>query len=408
MLRSYLALSKQYWPMLSFGLIAVFWGNFGQSFFLSWYGASIQQQLGLSATAYGSAYSSATLVSGLCIMAMGGLIDRIRLQTFVLIVGAGLGAGALVMWQVSSLPMLIMAFFMLRFFGQGLLPHTSATTMGRYFGRNRGKAMSIANTSVALGEMTLPALTVWLIALLGWQSIWLLIAATVPLVFLPLTFWLLRRAGPPEIAAPAVNTGDTPAGVDGSRRTLLRDGRFWRVLPLVLAPPFIVTGVFIHQGSILAQKHWSPALFALGFVLYGAAHWGTSIVTGALVDRYSATRVVRFMGVPYIVGLIAAGLFEGNGLAFVLMASMGIGMGMMGPIVGSIWPEIYGTRNLGSIRSLITSVGVLSTAASPILLGWLIDSGYSINNLLLSLGAYALLASVLSLYAYRPAAVRPN
>jgi cyanate permease len=76
--------------------------------------------------------------------------------------------------------------------------------------------------------------------------------------------------------------------------------------------------------------------------------------------------------------------------------------------VGSIWPEIYGTRNLGSIRSLITSVGVLSTAASPILLGWLIDSGYSINNLLLSLGAYALLASVLSLYAYRPAAVRPN
>jgi MFS family permease len=394
--------------MLSFGLIAVYWANFGQSFFISWYGASIQQQLGLSATAYGSAYSGATLVSGLCIMAFGGLIDRIRLQTFVLIVGTGLCMGALLMWQVSSLAMLILALFMLRFFGQGLLSHTSATTMGRYFGRSRGKAMSIANTSVALGEMTLPALTVWLIALVGWQSIWLLIACTVPLVFLPLAFWLLRRAGPPESTAPTTTPDDSLKRVDGSRRTLLQDGRFWRVLPLVLAPPFIVTGVFIHQGSILAQKHWSPTLFALSFVLYGAAHWSASIITGAMVDRYSATRVIRFLGVPYIIGMLAAGLFEGNGLAFVLMAAMGIGMGMMGPIIGSIWPEIYGTRNLGSIRSLITSVSVLGTAASPIFLGWLIDSGYSVNNLLLGLGAYALLASVLSLYSYRPLAPVPG
>jgi len=403
-LRSYFTLSRQYWPMLSFGLISVYWANFGQSFFISWYGASIQQQLDLSATAYGSAYSSATLVSGLCIMAFGGLIDRIRLQTFVLIVGTGLCLGALLMSQVSSLAMLIVAFFMLRFFGQGLLPHTSATTMGRYFGANRGKAMSIANTSVALGEMTLPALTVWLIALVSWQSIWLIIACTVPLVFLPLAFWLLRRAGPPESPAPTLNSDDSPIRVDGSRRTLLQDGRFWRVLPLVLAPPFIVTGVFIHQGSILAQKHWSPTLFALSFVIYGAVHWGASIITGALVDRYSATRVIRFLGVPYIVGMIAAGLFEGNGLAFVLMAAMGTGMGMMGPVVGSIWPEIYGTRNLGSIRSLITSVSVLGTATSPILLGWLIDDGVSINNLFIGMGVYAFLASALGHYSYRPAA----
>jgi len=37
--------------MLAFGFLTVFWGNFGQSFFVSWFGASIQQGLGLSSAA---------------------------------------------------------------------------------------------------------------------------------------------------------------------------------------------------------------------------------------------------------------------------------------------------------------------------------------------------------------------
>ena len=70
------------WPLLAFGFVSIFWGNLGQSFFISWYGASIQDSLSLSAGAYGTVYSSATLLSSLVIMAFGGMIDRWPLRRF--------------------------------------------------------------------------------------------------------------------------------------------------------------------------------------------------------------------------------------------------------------------------------------------------------------------------------------
>lgn len=407
MIRGYVKVFRSYWPMLLFGLFTVFIGNFGQSFFISWYGAAIQDQLGLSAAVYGSAYSGATLVSGLTIMVIGGAVDKFPLRRFVALVAVGLTIAALLMWRVDSLLSLVVALFLLRFCGQGLMPHTAMTTMGRYFSVNRGKAISVAGNGVPLGEMILPSIAVALIALAGWQLSWLIIAFFVPLVFLPGVFWLLSKAGPSEAASTAAATdNDTAPVADGSRRTLLTDSRFWRALPLMLAPPFIVTGLFIHQGFVLEQKGWSPALFASAFVLYGAVHWAASIVTGTLVDRYSATRLFKYMGLPFVAGLTLGAFREGIWVVYAMMATLGIGIAMMNTIANAIWAEVYGTRHLGSIRSLFTSLMILSTSASPVLLGLLIDAGFSARTFLLSMAAYATLGVFLAFTAFR--APRPQ
>jgi len=402
MIRGYLSMFRSYWPMLLFGLFTVFIGNFGQSFFISWYGASIQQQLGLSAAAYGSAYSGATLVSGLTIMVIGGAVDKFPLRRFVTLVAVGLTIAALLMWRVDSLLSLVIALFLLRFCGQGLMPHTAMTAVGRYFSLNRGKATSIAGNGVPLGEMILPSIAVALIALAGWQLSWLIIAFFVPLVFLPLVYWLLSKAGASEAETIAPKVRNNAADwVDGSRRTLLSDGRFWRALPLLLAPPFIVTGLFIHQGFVLEQKGWSPALFASAFVLYGAVHWAASIVVGSLVDRYSATALFKFMGLPFVLGLTLGAFREGIWVVYAMMATLGVGIAMMGTITNAIWAEVYGTTHLGSIRSLFTSLSVLSTSASPVLLGLLIDAGIDARTFLLSMAGYAVVGVVLAMTAFR-------
>src|SRR5690554_1032581 len=46
-LQSYFRFITQSWPLLAFGFLSIFWGNFGQSFFISWYGTPIQESLGL-------------------------------------------------------------------------------------------------------------------------------------------------------------------------------------------------------------------------------------------------------------------------------------------------------------------------------------------------------------------------
>ena len=43
------------------------------------------------------------------------------------------------------------------------------------------------------------------------------------------------------------------------------------------------------------------------------------------------------------------------------------------PFMGSLWAELYGVLNLGSIRSLLHAIGVFSTAISPFLFGLFLD-----------------------------------
>ncbi len=386
-----------------FGLITVFWGNFGQSFFISWYGASFQQSLHLSATSYGSVYSIATLASGLLLMWIGVAIDRIPLHWFVVFIALGLFSAALMLWQTSTVANLVVGIFMLRFFGQGLLPHIAITTMTREFSIHRGKAVSIATSGVPLGEILLPSLAVLLIANLGWQKSWLVVGLSVPLLYLPCAQWLLSRSRQKAYAEDTASVVEKVRRLipkQGSRRTLLRDYRFWLALPAILAAPFIITGLFIHQGFFLPQMGWTPLLFASCFVFYGIAHWLSSMYTGALVDRFSGVQLLKYYPLPMCVGLLVPVLVRGDWVAYALMISVGLSIGAGSPIIGSLWVEVYGTQHIGAIRALISSLSVISTSVSPILFGYLIDSGISGHMLFMWLGLYVVMAITLSLFSY--------
>lgn len=57
---------------------------------------------------------------------------------------------------------------------------------------------------------------------------------------------------------------------------------------------------------------------------------------------------------------------------------IGLTQGGANATVGAIWPERYGVRHVGAIRSVVQSVMVVSTAVSPILVGFLLDQEVSI------------------------------
>lgn len=403
MIQEYIHFFRNCWPLLVFGMTTVFLGNFGQSFFISWYGASFQDSLSLSATEYGTAYSMATLISGLLLMWFGAVIDRISLRWFVSLSAFGLFLATLMLWQVSSFAGLVGSLFMLRFFGQGLLPHTAITTMTREFTINRGKAVSLAATGVPVGEIILPTLAIFLITTFGWQKSWLVIGLSVPFLYLPLSLWLLSRGLQQKYTEKISTSGNThkrAINTQGSRRTLLSDFRFWLALPAILAAPFIVTGLFIHQAFFLPQMGWTPVLFASSFVLYGSSHWLASMYTGALVDRFSGVQLLRFYPLPMLLGLLLPVIFSGDWVAYALMILLGASIGSSSPIIGALWAEVYGTKHLGAIRALITSLAVISSSASPILFGFLIDGGISGQKLFLWMAFYVLIGMLLSFSSF--------
>ena len=85
MLKSYYQFAGNNRHFLLFGLVTAFFGNYGQSFFIAWFGQSFQADFNLSYAEYGLVYSSATLVSGFLILTVGGLLDKTPLKKFTLL-----------------------------------------------------------------------------------------------------------------------------------------------------------------------------------------------------------------------------------------------------------------------------------------------------------------------------------
>ena len=68
--------------LLSFGIIMAFTSSFGQTFFISLFGPSIQLEFGLSHTSWGAIYLIGTLGSALVLTYSGSLIDYYKLNYY--------------------------------------------------------------------------------------------------------------------------------------------------------------------------------------------------------------------------------------------------------------------------------------------------------------------------------------
>ena len=392
---------------LCFGFFLVFVGNYGQTFFISVFGGELRQAFSLDHTQYSFYYSLATLISGFSLMLIGGRLDTSSLRQFTIWVLVGTLAATLVMATAVSVWMLFLGFLMIRFCGQGLTGHTAFTSMARYYDANRGKAISTAAMGMPVGELILPLAAAASIAAFGWRETWLILAALLVCIFVPVILWSLgdaRVSQPIEqasaSASPSQGKSSDGQSIHWTRGQVIKDQQFWFALLAILAPAAIITGVFFHQVFWAESRGWSLAALASSMVLYGVTHALGSLFTGTLVDRLGAFKVLRFYLLPLFLATVCllSDSFIGW-LAFMFLA--GFSVGASGPVIGSLWPEVYGTRHLGAIRSLVSAIMVLSTAITPIALGIMIDQQISIRLIMMILMTYAFAAWMICQWIYR-------
>lgn len=75
------------------------------------------------------------------------------------------------------------------------------------------------------------------------------------------------------------------------------------------------------------------------------------------------------------------------------MFLFGVSYGLTSNMFGVIWPEVYGTAHLGSIRALVVSGMVLATAVGPGLTGALIDRGITLPQQLWWMALWCVVAT---------------
>jgi MFS family permease len=83
-------------------------------------------------------------------------------------------------------------------------------------------------------------------------------------------------------------------------------------------------------------------------------------------------------------------------VAVAFMLLLGITVGGYATLSSPFFAEKYGTLHLGSIKSVTTAAMVFASAIAPVLMGWLIDKGVSMEAMALGSVAYVMLAFILA------------
>lgn len=387
--------------LIGFGFALCFLSSVGQTYFISLFGGEIRQEFGLSNGAFGTVYMAGTLASAATLMLLGRLVDVWPVGRVALLTLGALAAVAVGMGFATGPVLLAVAIFGLRLMGQGMSVHIGVTAMARYFVAQRGRALSVASLGQAVGSALSPPYVVALLSLMSWREAWWVTAALV-LAALPLTLCLLRGEDLPARAQALARDHGASAAAGYRVGEMLRDPGLWLRLPVLLAPAFISTGFVFHQVHVAAQKGWPIELVAGSFTAYAAASVAGLMSGGALVDRFTARRLVPFYLAPLALCCAALAVGESAWWPPVYLGLMGMGAGMSSVILGALWAELYGLRHVGAIRAFGTSAMVFSTGLAPMVMGLAFDAGTSVETVAALSGTYCIAASLVASRAGSP------
>ena len=380
--------------VILFGFIFTFFSSFGQSYFLGLFNSSIRDALSITHGQFGSIYASATLCSSLLLIWVGKKIDDVNIFKFALFVIILLAFACFFFSKVSSVFLLFIAIFLMRFSGQGMMSHTASTTISRYFTRTRGRALSISWFGLSSAEFIMPVLMVYLLTIIDWQNLWLIFSITVLIILPTASFLLIKNLNLDSRETSNENIKEVEIK-QWSRREVIKDYRFYIISLNMLAMPWIFTGFAVFQSFVQTSKGWGPYVIAQSFMSYSILSVLTLFLSGFLIDKFTSRKLLIYMNIPLLFSVVVLYFFDTPITAFLFLGLVGISNGFANILGSSTWAELYGVKYLGSIKALTTALMVFATAFGTALFGLLIDLGFTVGDIALISGFYIFFSLIL-------------
>jgi MFS family permease len=366
---------------------------FGQTFFISLFAGEIRQAFNLSHGEWGFIYSGGTLASAIAMLCFGGYVDKYKITLNIKIVIISLSLVCLTMTFVSLVWLLPLIIFGLRFFGQGMLIHIPAVAIGKWYGKNKGKALSLSIMGFSIGEAIFPVIFVSLFMLIGWRNSWL-VGTVILLFILPIIITLLSNERVPNSKQENLSDQVGMGSKHWKRKDVLKNWVFWAVIIPFLIPPIFSTAFFFNMVHLTEVKNWSLITFTSLFPFYTGMSIITTLASGWMLDKFGVEKILPFYLIPMAAGLLIFSYSNTYLTAAIGFGFLGMTQGLAMTIGGTFWPTYYGTKNLGSVRSLSTSTMVFGTAIGPAVVGKLLDIDVNYNFILLGMSVLAVIASL--------------
>ncbi len=373
--------------LLTFGFLFSFFSAFGQTFFVSLFVPYWVQSLHISNTLFGTIYASVTIVAAILISFSGKYIDSIPLRKYGLIVFGGLIFSVIVLSQAKGLVVLTGGLFLVRWLGQGLMTHTASTGIAKYFDKDRGKALSFSVMGQPAGHFLLPFLMLPLIAFTGWSNSLIIMAFIASLIMIPVLYSLKSV----DLTKNNNSNYSAGEGVSISKTNYLKSIKFWIIAMNAFSLPFICTAVFLYQYSIGEMKGWPVSWVAFSFSFFAVFSAIGLLISGNLTDRFTGLFLFPLYLAPAILGILLITVTKNQYVFPAFYALIGISSGLGSTIKTATQTEIYGSGNLGKVRSYFSTILVISTALGPPVFAFFLDRGVSFNTIMAFSAAFIII-----------------
>ncbi len=364
----------------------------GQTMGVSVFTDHLIRDLDLSRVQLSFAYFIGTIMSGFLITYAGILYDRAGAR--IIAIGAGLMLGGVLVYltQVNSiakilagifdiiseknfkLGLIVIGFFGIRFFGQGVLTMVSRNMVMKWFDKKRGFANGILGVFTAFGFSYSPRLLRSIIENKGWVNTWLLIALVLAVGFTLFVFIFFRDN--PEDSGQIPDGKIIPEKLSGVKSTSeidfdLKDAiktySFWIFTLNISLIALYFTSFTFHIESIFniagLDSETAFSIFLPGSIIAAIVH-----ISGSWISDYIRLKyILIFSFLGLLVSLIGILLISTNFGLWPLIIGNGMIIGTYNILIAVTWPRFYGLKNLGKISGFVLSLGVIGSALGPFL-----------------------------------------
>lgn len=355
----------------------------GVSFYLySVLAGAVEQEFAPSRTLLMLGATGLNVAMGVLAPFLGQVMDRFSIRNVFIVAAVIAGSGFLVMSFSGSIWGVIASYTLMVSIGVTVLMMLSAPVLlSRWFVRHRGVAIGIAAVGTQIGGLTIPPVVAFLIEAFEWRfairALGLFVMVAVPL----LTYWsVVDRPEDiglqPDGEAPSEGQaqGAQNSHPQGSLREAMMERNFW----LIALARTIVGGTFtavIANLALFATDVGVPREQAAFIIsIYALVGIAGSPLIGRLCDIIDIRMVFAGVLATAIAGLFLFLIADGYRGFAIAAAVLGIGASGVLPLWGAIVGKLFGLQIYGRVYGAMAFLGLLASAGSPLLSGWLFDT----------------------------------
>jgi len=386
-------------------------GGWGLSFFL----IPMSEEFGISRTEF-SAITLFRLVPLPFLPFLGSFVDK-KHGARILIAGGSIAAGIILIatsqvqnvWQFYIVYGIFFSFAQFTIGGQLVGP----AVLAKWFVKRRGRVMAISAIGISGGGFVISPTAGWFIENYDWRVAWIFLGILMIVSITPIGAFFMRRQpedlgmlpdgmSAEEAATARLTPGAAIAEYSWTRSEAIRTPAMWLLLGVQTFGGIALMPTLFHQVSYIQDKG-----FALSEATTIAFTTAAFAILGKLVYGFLAEKIhIRWALICCLIPsgislalLVMAGNME---LLYVYAVTHGLTMGGWAPLMNVVWAVYYGRQHLGAIRGLVTPVGNIFGAITPMWCAWMYDRIGSYDLPFSALAASWVVGGIIMFFATPP------